>query len=327
MVHHKSLSCHKLELFVILKDEKLDLAFLTETWLHAESGLDLVQALPLRYYIQRKDREIHLVAKGEEKMVSEKSLHSPLSPSLVPDHLKCNILKAQIDAVFRVGAQVPKEEKPLVNLNKTSSLPDTNVRSPAPSRTETTQSAGAADKQEIKPSRMRKLTRQYSFNHSDEDDLPPALAAVAAEAAAEAAAAAAAAAAAEAEAASPRSQRNDVPHSTDRQNQPSPSEKSPTSVSSSYSLEPGDLLMDFTEATPMIKTFPIDAVNPYYDPFPSVPQFSSELIENTLQCYAMQHSPKRLSPVPMTARRPSMEMASVLQLSHSSHKPISLVDR
>ncbi|KAL4594065.1 band 4.1-like protein 4B isoform X1, partial [Arapaima gigas] len=38
----------------------------------------------------------------EEKQLSEKSLHSPvISPSL-PDRLKCNILKAQMDTAFRV---------------------------------------------------------------------------------------------------------------------------------------------------------------------------------------------------------------------------------
>ncbi|XP_030065063.1 band 4.1-like protein 4B [Microcaecilia unicolor] len=122
------------------------------------------------------------INKGEEKKVSEKSLHPPLSPSSVPDHVKCNILKAQIDAAFRVGTQAIKEETPLVDLSKTPSLQETNVRSPAPIRADTAQSSGSSGKQEIKPPRLKKLTRQYSF---DEDDLPPALAAtVAMEAAA-----------------------------------------------------------------------------------------------------------------------------------------------
>lgn len=43
---------------------------------------------------------------AEDKKVSEKTLHAPVSPSSVPDHLKCNILKAQVEAAFRVGAQV-----------------------------------------------------------------------------------------------------------------------------------------------------------------------------------------------------------------------------
>lgn len=40
---------------------------------------------------------------GEEKQLSEKSLHPPPSPVTLPDHLKCNILKAQMEAAFRVS--------------------------------------------------------------------------------------------------------------------------------------------------------------------------------------------------------------------------------
>lgn len=43
---------------------------------------------------------------GEEKQLSEKSLHPPPSPVMLPDHLKCNILKAQMEAAFRVSARV-----------------------------------------------------------------------------------------------------------------------------------------------------------------------------------------------------------------------------
>lgn len=43
---------------------------------------------------------------GEEKQLSEKSLHHPASPAMLPDHLKCNILKAQMEAAFRVSAKV-----------------------------------------------------------------------------------------------------------------------------------------------------------------------------------------------------------------------------
>lgn len=38
--------------------------------------------------------------------MSEKSLHPPPSPAMLPDHLKCNILKAQMEAAFRVSARV-----------------------------------------------------------------------------------------------------------------------------------------------------------------------------------------------------------------------------
>lgn len=47
-----------------------------------------------------------LFSQGEEKHLSEKSLHPPPSPVMLPDHLKCNILKAQMEAAFRVSAGV-----------------------------------------------------------------------------------------------------------------------------------------------------------------------------------------------------------------------------
>ncbi|CAH2283837.1 band 4B isoform X1, partial [Pelobates cultripes] len=79
-----------------------------------------------------------------------------------------------------------KEETIMTDFSKIPSLQDTNVRSPASVRAESTQSTGSSSsKQEGRPQRLKKLTRQFSFNHSDEDDLPPALAAVAAESAAE----------------------------------------------------------------------------------------------------------------------------------------------
>lgn len=45
-------------------------------------------------------------SQGDEKQLSEKSLHPPPSPVMLPDHLKCNILKAQMEAAFRVSARV-----------------------------------------------------------------------------------------------------------------------------------------------------------------------------------------------------------------------------
>ncbi|MEJ1282880.1 erythrocyte membrane protein band 4.1 like 4b [Cricetulus griseus] len=81
------------------------------------------------------------INKAEEKKVSEKTLQTPLLPSPVADHVKCNILKAQLENASRVNAQIGKEESTFVNINKKSSLQDTNVS-----------------------------------NRSDEDDLPPDLA-------------------------------------------------------------------------------------------------------------------------------------------------------
>lgn len=42
----------------------------------------------------------------EEKKVSEKTLQTPLLPSPVAEHVKCNILKAQLESASRVSAQV-----------------------------------------------------------------------------------------------------------------------------------------------------------------------------------------------------------------------------
>ncbi|XP_075442063.1 band 4.1-like protein 4B isoform X1 [Ascaphus truei] len=244
------------------------------------------------------------INKGEDKKVPEKTLHPPLSPSAVPDHMKCNILKAQIDAAFKVGTQVVKEE---TDFSKTPSLQEANVRSPASVRTESTQSAGScSSKQESRPPRLKRLIRQYSFNHSDEDDLPPALAAVAAESDAE--------------------HRAALMQALNGHSQPSSIEKSPTKGRSPFTLEPGDLLMDFTEATPMIKTYPADPCNSFFDPFTTVSQFPEDLLETPLQQYsAMQSSPTRLSPAThMVPGRPLVNQAQIMQTSHSSH--ISLVD-
>lgn len=247
----------------------------------------------------------------EEKKVPEKTLHPPVSPSSVPDHMKCNILKAQVEAAFRVGTQAVKEETSFVNPSKTSSLQDPNVRSPAPVRPETTPSSGSTEKQEIKVSRVRKLTRQYSF---DEDDLPPALAA--------------AAASTSVSSASPGSQKMCTPQTSEGQTQLSPGGKSSTDAGSTFALEPGDLLMDFTEATPMIKTFPADTSNPFFDPFTTVPQFSAEFTDSKLQCCVVQSSPK-LSPVPKSPVLRSLAEpvpTPTVQTIYTSHKPISLAD-
>ncbi|XP_027499832.1 band 4.1-like protein 4B isoform X5 [Corapipo altera] len=250
--------------------------------------------------------------KGEDKKVSEKTLHAPVSPSSVPDHMKCNILKAQVEAAFRVGAQAVKEETSFVNPSKTSSLQDPNVRSPAPVRPETTPSTGPTEKQEVKAPRVRKLTRQYSF---DEDDLPPALAA-------------AAAASTPVSSASPGSQKTCTPQTSEGQTQVSPGGKSSTDAGSTFTLEPGDLLMDFTEATPMIKTFPADTSNPFFDPFTTVPQFSAEFADSKMQCCAVQSSPKitLVTPSPVLRSLAETVPTPTVQTVYTSHKPISLAD-
>ncbi|KAE8288781.1 Band 4.1-like protein 4B FERM-containing protein CG1 Protein EHM2 [Larimichthys crocea] len=103
--------------------------------------------------------------KGEEKQLSEKSLHPPASPAMLPDHLKCNILKAQMEAAFRSSSQDSAASS--LTADKTPHRQDCN-QTP-----ETLQS-----KVNTSCTRRKRLVRQFSFNHEDEDNLPEALAAI-----------------------------------------------------------------------------------------------------------------------------------------------------
>ncbi|XP_069588368.1 band 4.1-like protein 4B [Ranitomeya imitator] len=138
----------------------------------------------------------------------------------------------------------------------------------------------------------------HSNNHSDEDDLPPALAAVAAESAAE--------------------QRAALLLASTGNSQASSIEKSPSRVSSSFTLEPGDLLMDFTEATPMIKTYPADPSNSFFDPCAIVQEYPVDLLDTPLQQYSVEPSPKRHSPaIHMVTPRQLMNQVQTMQTTQS----------
>ncbi|XP_075172222.1 band 4.1-like protein 4B [Anomaloglossus baeobatrachus] len=173
--------------------------------------------------------------------------------------------------------------------------------SPASLRTESTQSTGSSSsKQEVRPPRLKKLTRQFSFNHSDEDDLPPALAAVAAESAAE--------------------HRAALLLASNGNSQASSIEKSPRKASSSFTLEPGDLLMDFTEAIPMIKAYPGDPSNSFFDPYTTVQEYPVDLLDTPLEQYSAEPSPKRHSPaIHMVTPRQLMNQEQTMQTTHSLH--------
>ncbi|XP_067909197.1 band 4.1-like protein 4B [Heterodontus francisci] len=106
---------------------------------------------------------INMNNKGEEKKLLEKGLHSPASPSSLPDQMKSNIIKAQMDAALKVGAQFKKEEPVLSSHSKSSGTPVDGVRSLDPSQ-DGTPVSGVQEKQRPKSSRLRKLTRQYSLN-------------------------------------------------------------------------------------------------------------------------------------------------------------------
>ncbi|XP_077348042.1 band 4.1-like protein 4B isoform X1 [Lithobates pipiens] len=254
-------------------------------------------------------KPLHInVSKSEDQKAYEKPLHSPISPtSSLPEHIKCNILITQMDTAYRGGPQVGKEETCVSDFSKSPSLQDTNVRSPASTRAESIQSTGSSSsKQETRPPRIKKLTRQFSFNHSDEDDLPPALAAVAAESAAE--------------------HRAALLLASSGNSQASSVEKSPSKANSSFTLEPGDLLMDFTEATPMIKAYPADPSNSFFDPFTTMQPYPVDLLETPIQQYSSaQPSPKRMSPaIHLVPSRQLKNQAQAMQGAYSSH--ISLVD-
>ncbi|XP_029308228.1 band 4.1-like protein 4B isoform X2 [Cottoperca gobio] len=123
---------------------------------------------------------------GEEKQLSEKSLHPPASPAMLPDHLKCNILKAQMEAAFRKEAPTTPRGK---NLNETlidryqSSSQDSAASSLTADKTTHGQDRNPTPerlqpKSNTSTNRRKRLVRQFSFNHEDENDLPEALAAI-----------------------------------------------------------------------------------------------------------------------------------------------------
>ncbi|XP_036185973.1 band 4.1-like protein 4B isoform X1 [Myotis myotis] len=299
------------------------------------------------------------INKVEEKKVSEKTLQTPLLPSPVADHVKCNILKAQLENASRVSAQAGKEESTFVNINKKSSLQDANVRSPIPIRVETAQPA--VEKPEIKPPRVRKLTRQYSFNRSDEDDLPPELAEAVGVTTTTTTTTTTAAATTQVSAplVSPKVHKVSSPQNSEGKSPLSPGAKSPSDRGGAFTLEPGDLLMDFTEATPLaepasaphcahsrcspplslpmkeettgvcmhppiktrlIKTFPVDPVTSFPEPFIAGPQFTADFRDSKLQCCPGQSSPL----IPAVTLRPLTETISTVQTIYTTRKPVSL---
>ncbi|XP_034030747.1 LOW QUALITY PROTEIN: band 4.1-like protein 4B [Thalassophryne amazonica] len=189
--------------------------------------------------------------KGEEKQLSEKSLHPPSSPAVLPDHLKCNILKAQMEAAFRKETPTtprgknlngslngrnqsssqdsaassltadktpqrlarnltPERSQPKANPSSEKSQPKINLTPeksqpkvyPTPERLqpkvypmperlhpkvnltpERLQPKVNLTPERLQPkvnmsNRRKRLVRQFSFNHEDEDNLPEALAAI-----------------------------------------------------------------------------------------------------------------------------------------------------
>ncbi|XP_034872007.1 band 4.1-like protein 4B [Mirounga leonina] len=78
--------------------------------------------------------------------------------------------------------------------------------------------------------------------------------------------------------------------------------------------------MDFTEATPLIKTFPVDPVTPFPDAFNSGPQFTADFRDSKLPCCPGQSSPL----IPAVTLRPLTETISTVQTIYPTRKPVSL---
>ncbi|XP_045900293.1 band 4.1-like protein 4B [Micropterus dolomieu] len=132
---------------------------------------------------------VNMDNKGEEKQLSEKSLHPPSSPAMLPDHLKCNILKAQMEAAFRVTTKEAPVTPRGKNSNETlndryqSSSQDSAASSLTADKTPHRQDRNLTpesvqSKVNTSTTRRKRLVRQFSFNHEDEDNLPEALAAI-----------------------------------------------------------------------------------------------------------------------------------------------------
>ncbi|XP_047455145.1 band 4.1-like protein 4B isoform X2 [Mugil cephalus] len=127
---------------------------------------------------------INIDNKGEEKQLSEKSLHPPASPAMLPDHLKCNILKAQMEAAFREVPTTPRAKASNETLSDRyqSSSQDSAASSLTADKTPHRQDHNPTESLQCQtnPSsnRRKRLVRQFSFNHEDEENLPEALAAI-----------------------------------------------------------------------------------------------------------------------------------------------------
>ncbi|XP_027868406.1 band 4.1-like protein 4B isoform X2 [Xiphophorus couchianus] len=154
-------------------------------------GMDISQSLLKALETDRDSPpwpslHINIDNKGEEKQLLEKSLHPPASPVMLPDHLKCNILKAQMEAAFRKDAPPTPRGRSSNDTSSDrcqSSSQDSAASSVTAEKTPRRQDRSfTPDKLQTKgnPSsnRRKRLVRQFSFNHEDEDNLPEALAAI-----------------------------------------------------------------------------------------------------------------------------------------------------
>lgn len=101
-----------------------------------------------------------LFCQGEEKQLSEKSLHPPASPAMLPDHLKCNILKAQMEAAFRVSTKPPPNHLSLVySVTNISICFSSTMKKEAPTTPRVKNSNEILKDRPVPTSRLHVLTR------------------------------------------------------------------------------------------------------------------------------------------------------------------------
>ncbi|KAM9309662.1 LOW QUALITY PROTEIN: band 4.1-like protein 4B [Pholidichthys leucotaenia] len=157
-------------------------------------GLDISQSL-LKALESDSDSppwpslRINIDTKGEEKQLSEKSLHPPTSPSVLPDHLKCNILKAQMEAAFRKPPATPRGKNSNETLNERyqSSSQDSAASSLTADKTPHRQDRSSTPdrllpKANPSTNRRKRLVRQFSL--TEDEDTPEALAVISSQSAA-----------------------------------------------------------------------------------------------------------------------------------------------
>ncbi|KAK7886773.1 hypothetical protein WMY93_026394 [Mugilogobius chulae] len=161
---------------------------------NAADGLDISQTL-LKALESDDDSapwpslHLNMDNKGEDKLLCDKSLLPPASPAALSDQHKSNIFKAQMEAAFKDVPTTPQGK------SSSETFSDRYQSSSQDSAASSLTTDKTSQRLELNPtperpkadgssSRRKRLVRQFSFNHEDEDNLPEALAAISSESAA-----------------------------------------------------------------------------------------------------------------------------------------------
>ncbi|XP_033836363.1 band 4.1-like protein 4B [Periophthalmus magnuspinnatus] len=157
----------------------------------AADGLDISQTL-LKALESDSDSppwpslHLNIDNKGEDKLLCDKSLLPPASPAALSEQHKSNILKAQMEAAFKEAPTTPqgKSSSETFSDRYQSSSQDSATSSLATDKTSQRLDLNPTPerpKTDASSNRRKRLVRQFSFNHEDEDNLPEALAAISSE--------------------------------------------------------------------------------------------------------------------------------------------------